>query len=562
MIEPHGKILVNQRATEFIDKNYPKIILNKPQIDEVINICNGVFSPLKGFLRKDDFEKVITQMRLTDGTVWPIPIVLDVTKEQVELLKQYIKVLLVDSNSNPIAILQNFEIFSWNKKFFVTNVYGTDDKNHPGVAYTFQMKDFLIGGELLLINKVNTKFSEYIFTPQKTRTMFRNRGWQTVVAFQTRNIPHLGHEFLQKKALEKVDGLFIQPVIGEKKHNDFKDEYILGSYEILIDNYFPKNKVVLGVLPLKMRYAGPREALLHAIIRQNYGCTHFIIGRDHAGVGNYYYPLAAQEIFNQFNDNEIKIKILKFPEVVFDKMNKKHCFIDQCPKENQIGFSGTILRNQIKSNQQPPNYLIRKQVYNFLTSSKNTFVDSMYNKQEKNNKGFVLWLTGLSQSGKSTIADKVFEILKNQNCKVERLDGDVVRESLTKDLGFSKDDRDENIRRIGFVCKLLSRNGVGVIASFISPYKQQREEIKIKVENYIEVFVNTPLEICEQRDKKGLYQKARLGEIKNFTGISDPYEKPENPDIELSTENQNSDQCAGQIVDYLKNQGLVDPKNL
>ena len=444
------------------------------------------------------------------------------------------------------------------EKVFAKNIFKTLDIKHPGVEDLFEMKEYLVGGKILLFDNKEDLFEEYNFTPENIRKIFQGRGWNNVVAFQTRNVPHRGHEFLQKEALKKVDGLFVQPVIGKKKLEDFKDEYIISCYETLIDKYYPKNKVVLGILPLKMRYAGPKEAVFHAIIRKNYGCSHFIVGRDHAGVGNYYGPFEAQEIFDNFKENEIGVEILKFPEIVYDNKRKKHCFIDECDENDAISFSGTRLREDVKAKKDSPEYLVRPEVYNVLTNSKNSLVDHMYKKEtSKNKKGFALWFTGLSQSGKSAIADKVYEILNKDGYKAERLDGDIVRESLTRDLGFSKDDRDENIRRIGFVTQLLSRNGVGVIASFISPYAKQRNDLRMKIDNFIEVYANTPLEICEKRDKKGLYKKARKGEIKNFTGISDPYEEPEDAEIELKPAEESIEECANKVIDYLKENKLI-----
>ncbi|OGG87536.1 hypothetical protein A3B87_02830 [Candidatus Kuenenbacteria bacterium RIFCSPHIGHO2_02_FULL_39_13] len=530
--------------------------LDEEQIRDVKNIARGIYSPLDGFLNKENFQKVVSDMRLADGTVWPIPIILDISKQAAKRIKNKNEVMLLNSERKPVALLKDIEVYSYNKDFLAENVFGTLDRNHPGVQGVYAMEKYLIGGEINLLNNSEKLFPEYNFSPRQAREIFCSKGWNTIVAFQTRNVPHCGHEFLQKHALKNVDGLFIHPVIGRKKFGDFKDEYILGSYEVLIDRYYPKDKVVLGILPLKMRYAGPREAVFHALIRKNFGCTHFIVGRDHAGVGKYYSPLAAQEIFDNFQDSEIDIKILKYPEVVFNKTKKIHCFIDECPEADQIFFSGTELREGIKNKRELPTYIIRPEIYNFLVNSHNSLVDSMYNKQI-NNQGFVLWLTGLSQAGKSTIGNKVYDILKKNGYKVERLDGDVVRESLTKDLGFSKKDREENIRRVGFVAKLLSRNGIGVIASFISPYKKQRDELKADIENFIEVFVNAPIEICEKRDVKGLYKKARNGEIEFFTGISDPYETPKNPDIELMTDKESVSESVAAVIAYLKDIGLT-----
>ncbi len=565
MIKPHGGKLIRQILSA--DKKYQiinnleefiKIKANDEQIKDIFNITRGVYSPLTGFLKEKDFHQVLNKMRLENNLIWSIPIILDISKEEKEKINKKKEVIITDKEEHPIAIMQNIEIYKINKTEYSQKIFETQEKTHPGVEYIFYLKEYFIGGDINLLYETKNYFPEHNFIPEETRKIFRGRGWKTIAGFQTRNVPHRGHEFLQKEALKEVDGLFIQPIVGEKKLENFKDEVILSSYEILIHKYYPKNRVVLGILPIKMNYAGPREAIFHALIRKNYGCTHFIIGRDHAGVGNYYAPFAAQEIFENFKKEEIDIEILKYPEVVYNKSKKIYNFINNCNKKDIINFSGTKLRKYIKSEQKAPSYLIREEVYNQLIKTKNILIDIFHQKNISEQKGFVLWFTGLSQSGKSTIADRVYVILKEKDFKVERLDGDIVRESLTKDLGFTKKDRDENIRRITFVSKLLSRNNIGVIASFISPYKQERKNLRIGTENFIEVFVNTPLEVCEKRDQKGIYAKARKGEIKNFTGISDPYEKPKKPEIELKPAQEGIEECTQKVINYLLNSKLLN----
>lgn len=567
MINPHGGILVNQvlepdQAQKILDNlsQYLSIELNEEQAKDVRNIATGVYSPLTGFLKKDDFLDVLKNMRLKDGTLWSVPIILDISKKYAQKIKGQNDIVLT-FNKEPIAVLEDTEIYEYDKDLIAENVYGTRDRSHPGVEQLDEMGEYLIGGEIKLLSDKTDLFPQYNLTPADTRKRFQMRGWQKVVAFQTRNVPHVGHEFLQKAALSKVDGLFIQPVIGKKKADDFRDEHIISSYEFLIDKHYPKNKAFLGILPLKMRYAGPREAVFHAIIRQNFGCTHFIVGRDHAGVKNFYEPFAAQEIFDTLKPNDLEIEIMKFPEVVFSKSKNQHCFATDCPEEDRLKFSGSKLRDYIQNRELPPDYIIRPEIFHMLIKTKNLFVESMHEERSQIlQKGFVLWFTGLSQAGKSTIANRVYEILKEQGVKIESLDGDIVRETLTKDLGFSKEDRETNIRRVGFVAKLLSRNDVGVTSAFITPYRKQREELRIRIPNFLEVYVNTPLEVCEQRDTKGLYKKARAGEIQNFTGISDPYEPPENPDIELHTVGVTVDESAQKVVKYLyDNQFLIKP---
>lgn len=563
MISPHSGKLVDgvlsfREKREILKKTdaFKTLSLDKEQVKDVKNIARGAYSPLKGFLKKDDFQRVLSEMRLSDGIVWPIPIVLDISKRDCNRIRKEKEVLLIDQNDMPIALLEDIETYSYDKDFFAKEVFDTMDARHPGVEDVYSMKEFLLGGDIKLLDDAHEPFPEYNFSPTETGKIFQQRGWKSIVGFQTRNVPHRGHEFLQKTALQGVDGLFIQPVIGEKKKGDFKDEYILISYEILVNKYYPKDRVLLGILPLKMRYAGPREAIFHALIRKNFGCTHFIIGRDHAGVGNYYGPFDAQDIFNSFKKEEIGINILKYPEVVYSPSKKMHSFVDQCPSEKKVFFSGTKLQEQIREKQIPPSHIIRLEVYNFLSRSYNALVDDDY-KKISDQKGFVLWFTGFPKAGKTTAGNRVHEILKEKRLKLERLNGDVVRQSLSSDLGFSKKDRDENIKRVSSVAKLLSRNGTGVICSFISPYRETRNKIRKKVTNFIQVFVNAPLEVCERRDQEGLYQKARSGEIKNSTGISDPYEVPENPEIELHTAAESIEECANKVVRYLEQNGYL-----
>jgi len=565
MILPHGgklinRVLSNQEKKQTLENigNFKFLVLDKEKIQELKNIARGLYSPLSGFLRKRDFQSVVSEMHLQNGEVWSIPIVLDVSDEEYEILKNENTLFLYNENREPLGLLENIEFYSNDKDFFAKNVYGTLDRNHPGVKSVYKMENYLVGGDIKLLNDKKEIFPEYDFFPSETRQIFQERGWNSVVGFQTRNVPHRGHEFLQKQALKEVDGLFINPVIGKKKTDDFKDEYILAAYEILINKYYPKNRVFLGILPFRMRYAGPKEAIFHALVRKNFGCSHFIIGRDHAGVGNYYGPFDAQNIFDNFEKEEIGINILKYPEAVYNPQRKQHTFLNEYPDEEKVSFSGTKLRNKIKNKEQPPEYIIRPEVYNFLTTSLNSLVDNMYNQKNKNQKGFVLWVTGLPQSGKTTVADGVYNILKERKFKIERLDGDIVRKHLSKDLGFSKEDREENIKRVGFVSKLLSKNGVGVIASFISPYIEIRKRLRDELPNFIEVFTNAPLEVCEKRDTKGLYKKARLGEIKNFTGISDPYEPPKNPEIELNTDSLLPNECVKKIIKYLEDNKFIE----
>lgn len=563
MINAHGGLLIDRKLSlestqKIIDNQneYPHLILNIDQIQDVLDISNGIFSPLTGFLDESDCFSVIKTMRLKSGIVWPIPILLDITKTTSEKISNHSKIILDDSDGNPLALLSKCKIFKIPKNIYCDSIFNTRENKHPGVRELMKMGDYAISGDIELLKKECKFFSDFNFSPAQTRTIFANKKWNTITAFQTRNVPHRGHEFLQYQALCRTDGLFIQPVVGKKKENDFKDEYILAAYDILIKKFFPTSRVLLGVLPLKMRYAGPKEALLHALIRKNFGCTHFIVGRDHAGVGDYYPPYAAQEIFEQFDHKDIEIDIFKFPEVVYYPQTKILDFVDK--QQHFENFSGTQIRELIQNKQTPPDHLIRPEIYQLLTNSKNSMINKTDNTKKNNKKGAVLWFTGLSQSGKTTAANKVYDYLIKKGIRAERLDGDIVRESLTCDLGFGREDRDKNITRVGFVARLLSKNGVIVIASFISPFEERRNYLRDTVDNFIEIYVNTPLEVCERRDEKGLYAKARRNEINCFTGISDPYEPPKNPELIISPHLEKVEVSVKRIINYLENQKLID----
>ena len=554
MIQPHGGKLINKHVSlqekedilNNLDK-YKKIELNIEQLKDVKNIANGAYSPLQGFLKKHDFNSVVSKMRLKNSIVWPIPIVLDIDEQIKE------KDIMLTFNGKPEALLKDIEIYKYDKDEFVENVFKTKDRSHPGVDHVYNMKEFLIGGEIKLLDSTHDYFPEYNFTPIETRAEFKKRGWETIVAFQTRNVPHRGHEFVQKQGLKEVDGLFIQPVIGEKKIGDFKDEYILISYDILIKKHYPENKVFLAILPLKMRYAGPREAVFHALVRKNFGCTHFIVGRDHAGVGEFYRPLDAIKIFDKFKQGEIGINILALPEdVAYWPEKGQHFWLSEVPQGKGLVFSGTKIRQAIKDKSMPEEYMIRPVIFNLLSQSKGVLVDEEYNNRDMK-KGFTLWFTGLSQAGKTTIADGVTSILEQRGMSIERFDGDVFRKTISKDLGYSKQDRAENVRRVGLISRLLSNNGMFVISSFMSPYREGRNKLRQSINNFIEVFCNCPFEVCEQRDIKGVYEKARKGELPHFIGLpANPYEESEDPEIELHTDKQDIEQCINKVIKYLE----------
>lgn len=351
--KPHGGKLVNRVSDSTQSKKmqdvdeFPKIAVDKETWNDIRNIAEGVFSPLEGFLGQEDFLNVVHEGRLSSGTPWTIPILLDVQRDICSSLAEGSEAVLIDGTEQPIALFSVSEIYNFDREDTSSHVFGTKDKSHPGVQKIFDMGEFLIGGKIELIANPQNRFEEYHLSPTETREIFEKRKWKTVAGFQTRNVPHLGHEYVQKTALTLVDGIFINPIIGKKKKGDFKDEVILATYKALIKNYFLEENTVLGILQTEMRYAGPREAIFHAIIRKNFGCTHFIVGRDHAGVGDFYPPFAAHDIFKEFPD--LEITPIFFPSVFFCDVCKSITNDKACPHSHKCrqNFSGTKMREAI-----------------------------------------------------------------------------------------------------------------------------------------------------------------------------------------------------------------------
>ncbi len=379
MIQPHGGKLIYRVMTESSREKYiaqkdgmNTVQISQEQVKEVENIANGVFSPLEGFFCQDDYHNVLNKSRLVNDTPWTIPIILDINDSEIIAGDE---IGLVNQRNDLVAIMNVEDKFTCDKKELAESGYCTLDQNHPGVAKCYEMNDSLIGGKIQLVSETQTPYDKYKFWPVKTREMFQERGWKTVVGFQTRNTPHNGHEYIQKTALTFVDGLFINPVIGKKKKGDFRDQVILDTYEALIQNYFPENRVFMGILPFEMRYAGPREAIFHAIIRKNFGCTHFIVGRDHAGVGNYYEPFAAQEFFEEFPDLDITPVFFRsffYCKRCLGVMNEKTC---PHGEEDIINFSGTKIRQLLQNGEIPDKLLMRPEVAEIILNSGNPFVE-------------------------------------------------------------------------------------------------------------------------------------------------------------------------------------------
>jgi len=380
MIQPHGGTLVNkelpkmekQRILEQVNE-FEKIQVDSETWKVIKNIAFGIFSPLEGFMNQNDTSHVLDHMYLENNIAWPFPIILDISENQANKINVDDNVIITDTSDTPIALLNVSDIYNYNKKYFAEKVYGTLDRSHPGVEKVFNLKEKLMGGEIFLISKLPATFPDLDLKPLETRVLFKEKKWDRVVAFQTRNPPHLGHEYVQKAGLTYVDGLFINPVIGKKKSGDFLDEVIIESYKTLINEYFPKDRVVLSTFETEMRYAGPKEAIFHAIVRKNFGCDHIIIGRDHAGVENFYEPYDAHKIFEQFPDLGIEpiffrsfSRCKKCNSVVNDK-------ICPHPKEDHIFFSGTEIRDLLNSGKEPTPDVMRPEVAKVILKYQNPF---------------------------------------------------------------------------------------------------------------------------------------------------------------------------------------------
>ena len=564
--EPHGGVLkelyLDDAAAEqekTAARDYASWDLTDRQVCDIELILNGAFSPLDGFLTQAEYDGVVKKMHLPDGTLWPMRITLDVSDEFAGGLDNGQTIALRDKEGVLIATMAVTDNWTPDKSDEAREVFGTEDELHPAVNYLNNIAGAVyLGGKIKGVEAPkHYDFGQLRDTPAEMRARFKKQGWRKVVAFQTRNPMHRAHQELTfRAAKENEANLLIQPVVGMTKPGDIDHYTRVRCYEHLLEEY-PEQTTSLSLLNLAMRMGGPREALWHALIRKNYGCTHFIVGRDHAGPGNdangepFYGPYDAQEMMQKYAE-ELDITMVPFKLMVFVEDRAEYMPIDETTDENKVlNISGTEIRRRLQEGLEIPEWFSYPQVVAELRKS--------YPPRHK--QGVTIFFTGLSGSGKSTIANALLvKLLEGGDRPVTLLDGDHVRKSLSSELGFSKAHRDLNIQRIGYVASEINKNGGIAICAPIAPYASVRRIVREQNEQYggfVEVHIATSVEVCESRDRKGLYAKARAGIIKEFTGISDPYEAPETPEVSIDTADLSPDQAAQRILVKLESMGFI-----
>ncbi len=565
-MRPHGNTLTDlvvdeerQALLKEISLNLPDVTLNERQLFDIELLANGAFSPLRGFMTSADYESVLDRMRLQDGTLWPIPVCLDVSETLAERLEVGQSLGLRDPEGFLLAVMHIEDIWPVDHRKEALQVYGTDNEEHPGVHYLFhRVENFYIGGSVEVISPpLHPDFKQIRLTPEEIRNACRKLGWNRMVGFITRNPIHRPQFEMTLQAMRQAKAnLLILPIVGATRPGDF-DHYTRVRCYREVARHYPPASYLLNLLPLAARMAGPRTALMHVIIARNYGCTHFIIGRDHAGPGMNgagipFYPPEAANQLTETHSEEIGITIVPFKEMVYLPFEDEYRGLDQVPAGTQtISLSGSEIRKRIRQGRQVPEWATFPEVIAELLKA--------YPPPRK--QGVTIFLTGLSGAGKSTIAKVLFSrFLEIGDRPVTLLDGDIVRRNLSRELTFSKEHRDINVRRIGFVASEITKNRGIAICAPIAPYRATRNEIRKTIEAYggfIEVHVATPIEECESRDRKGMYAKARAGLIKGFTGVDDPYESPRSPEVTIDTTHLRPDEAAQEVMLVMGQKGYI-----
>ncbi|MCP5157965.1 MAG: bifunctional sulfate adenylyltransferase/adenylylsulfate kinase [Gammaproteobacteria bacterium] len=566
LIEPHGGLLqelyVNDREAAHLKaqaREYPSWDLTPRQLCDIELLLNGGFSPLDGFLNQADYQQVVAGMRLSSGLLWPMPITLDVSEEFASCIAQGSQVALRDPEGVLVAVLEVQDVWWPDKLYEARQVFGATDEQHPGVFQLLhQTGPIYVGGRLRGIEPpTHYDFPHLRHSPRELRERFAKMGWRRVVAFHTCNPMHHAHQELTLRAIQQAEAnLLIHPVVGLTKPGDIDHYARVRCYEHLLKIY-PEQTTALSLINLAMRMAGPREALWHALIRQNHGCSHFIIGHHHAGPGQesfgraFYAPYAAQELVVR-RQAELGIQILTFPEMVYVRARAQYLPASEVgAEETVLSISGAEFRRRLQEGLEIPDWFSYPDVVDELRRTH----------PPRRRQGFTVFFTGLSGSGKSTIANALMvKLLELGGRAVTLLDGDIVRKHLSSELGFSREHRNINILRIGFVASEITKNGGIAICAPIAPYTATRREVRDMIApqgGFIEVHVATPLEVCEARDRKGLYAKARAGILKEFTGISDPYEAPEHPELVIDTIDCTPGEAAQHILLKLESLGYI-----
>ncbi|RYH08634.1 bifunctional sulfate adenylyltransferase/adenylylsulfate kinase [Tropicimonas sp. IMCC6043] len=539
----------------------PSWDLTPRQICDLELLMNGGFNPLKGFLGQEDYDSVVETMRLADGTLWPMPITLDISESFAATIEEGQDIALRDQEGVILAILSVSDKWTPNKANEAEKVFGADDIAHPAVNYLHNVAGpVYLGGPIIGIQQpVHYDFRARRDTPNELRAFFRKLGWRKIVAFQTRNPLHRAHQELTfRAAKESQANLLIHPVVGMTKPGDIDHFTRVRCYEAVLDQY-PASTTTMSLLNLAMRMAGPREAVWHGLIRKNHGVTHFIVGRDHAGPGknsageDFYGPYDAQELFREY-EAEIGVEMLPFKHMVFVQDRAQYEPVDEIADKDTVtilNISGTELRRRLAEGLEIPDWF----------SFPDVVAELRRTRPPRSKQGFTVFFTGFSGSGKSTIANALMvKLMEMGGRPTTLLDGDIVRKNLSSELGFSKEHRDLNIRRIGYVASEITKNGGIAICAPIAPYAATRRAVREEIEQFgafVEVHVATSIEECERRDRKGLYKLAREGKIKEFTGISDPYDVPESPELRIDTETVDVDYCAQQVLLKLESLGLI-----
>lgn len=562
LLPPYGGELINlvcpDEETEALTvyaNSLPALQLSERSLCDLELLAVGAFSPLDRFMGKADYQSVLAEMRLASGHIFPIPLTLPARSDFN--IGEGKDIALCNSKNEPLAVLTVEEIYEWNLNEAADNVFATRDSRHPLVAEMNTWGKLNLSGPMRVLRLPrHYDFTELRLTPAQTRTGLKTLQPRNVVAFQTRNPLHRAHEEMTKRAIAEKDGvLLLHPVVGLTKPGDVDHYTRVRTYKILAERYYEPGRIQLALLPLAMRLAGPREALWHALIRRNYGANFLIVGRDHASPGldssgeAFYQPYAAQQLVEQFS-GELGVGAISFQELVYLPARDQYVEVSAVPAgASRVPMSGTELRQSYTNGAKLPSWYSRSEVSDILSQT--------YPPPDR--QGVCIWFTGLSCSGKSTIAEILTVMLSERGRRVTLLDGDVVRTHLSQGLGFSKEDRDTNVRRIGFVAAEIVRHRGVAICAAVSPYRATRNEVRKMVgpDLFVEVFVDTPLDVCEERDTKGMYARARRGELKSFTGIDDPYEPPKRPEIRLTTISVRPEISARLILDHLLQKEFV-----